>query len=151
MKIMNQTMLSPHFSLSELTRTKTGMKNVPNEAQVKNLKRLCRWLAMLRDEWNSRSGEGNDAILINSGFRSTAVNKAVGGASNSNHLSGCAADIRCAGVEQALRYATILLDISDESRERFDELIVEHKGITWWVHFAVRANGNRGRTRMIEQ
>ena len=50
--------LSEHFTLAELCKTKTGIKNVPNEAQVKNLKRLCGWLEMLRDEWNRRYGEG---------------------------------------------------------------------------------------------
>ena len=36
--------LSEHFTLAELTKTRTGIENVPNEAQVENLKRLCRWL-----------------------------------------------------------------------------------------------------------
>ena len=60
--------LSQHFTLAELTKTKSGIKNVPNEAQVKNLKRLCGWLEMLRDEWNRRYGDGDDPIVINSGF-----------------------------------------------------------------------------------
>ncbi len=61
----------------------------------------------------------------------------------SNHLVGCAADIKCYGKEQALRYAVILLDIADESQEDFDELIIEVRGSTVWVHFAVRPKGNR--------
>ncbi len=136
-------MISEHFSYAEMTRTNTGLNNVPNEVQVKNLKRLCSWLEMLREEWNRRYGDGDDPIIISSAFRSPAVNKAVGGASKSNHLSGCAADIRCTGAEQAFRYATILLDISDNSQEPFDELIIEHKGIVWWVHFAVKVDANR--------
>ena len=108
--------LSEHFSLAEMCKTSANLDNVPNEAQVENLKRLCGWLEMLRSEWNKRYGEGNDPIFINSGFRSEAVNKAVGGVKGSNHLSGCAADIRVAGIEQLVRYATILLDISDESK-----------------------------------
>ncbi len=144
-------MLSPHFTLGEMTRTNSGIENVPNEAQVENLKRLCSWLEMLRDEWNKRYGEGDDPIIISSAFRSGGVNKAVGGAAKSNHLDGCAADIRCAGPEQAIRYATILLDIADESREAFDELIIEHKGISWWVHFAVRPEGNRRKILFLSQ
>ncbi len=146
-----QPMISEHFSLSEMTRTKEKIDNVPNEAQVENLKRLCRWLEMLRDKWNNRYGDGDDPVIISSAFRSKAVNKAVGGAAKSNHLEGCAADIRCAGPEQAIRYATILLDIADESREAFDELIIEHKGISWWVHFAVRPNGNRRKILFLIQ
>jgi len=61
-------------------------------------------------------------------------------------MMGCAADIRVSGIEQALRYAVILLDISDESKENFDELLIEQKGCTYWIHFAVRPTGNRRRT-----
>jgi hypothetical protein len=106
---------------------------------------------MLRSEWNKRYGEGNDPIIINSGYRSEAVNKAVGGVPSSNHLSGCAADIKVAGIEQLVRYATILLDISDESQEDFDELLLERspRG-TYWLHFAVRPTGNRRRIRLIQ-
>ena len=108
---------------------------------------------MLRDEWNHRYGEGNDPIIINSGYRSEAVNKSIGGAKGSNHLTGCAADIRVAGMEQALRYAVILLDISDESREDFDELLLERspRG-TYWLHFAVRppSQENRRKIRFIQ-
>ena len=68
---------------------------------------------MLRDEWNRRYGEGDDPIIINSGYRSEAVNKAVGGAKGSNHLTGCAADIRVAGIEQLVRYATILISFQN--------------------------------------
>ena len=137
--------LSEHFSLAELTKTNTGIENVPNEAQVENLKRLCRWLERLRKRWNDKYGDGDDPIIINSGFRSAAVNKAVGGAPTSNHLTGCAVDIRVAGLEQLLRYAVILLDISDESGEDFDELLLERKGAVMWLHFAVRPSGNRRR------
>ena len=137
--------LSEHFSLAELTKTNSGIANVPNEAQVENLKRVCRWLERLRKRWNDKYGDGDDPIIINSGFRSAAVNKAVGGVPTSNHLTGCAVDIRCIGMEQALRYAAILLDISDMSREDFDELLIEQKRSVVWIHFAVRPSGNRRR------
>lgn len=137
--------LSEHFSLAELTKTKQHIENVPNEAQVENLKRVCRWLERLRKRWNDKYGDGDDPIIINSGFRSAAVNKAVGGVPTSNHLTGCAVDIRCIGMEQALRYASILLDISDMSREDFDELLIEQKRSVIWIHFAVRPSENRRR------
>ena len=141
--------LSEHFSLAELTKTSVNIENVPNEAQVNNLKRLCGWLEQLRRRWNDLYGEGDDPIVINSGYRSPAVNKAVGGAPTSNHLTGCAVDIRVAGLEQLLRYAVILLDISDESGEDFDELLLERNGAVMWLHFAVRPSGNRRRVRII--
>ena len=140
-----QTNLSEHFGLAELTKTSVNIENVPSEAQVENLKRVCRWLERLRKRWNDKYGDGDDPIIINSGFRSEAVNKAVGGVPTSNHLTGCAVDIRCIGMEQALRYAAILLDISDMSREDFDELLIEQKRSVIWIHFAVRPSGNRRR------
>ena len=163
---LNCTRLSPHFTLAEMCKTsaKTAdgrsaqgdallAKNIPSHVHIENLKRLCGWLEMLRDEWNRRYGEGNDPIIINSGYRSEAVNKAVGGVKGSNHLTGCAADIRVAGMEQALRYAVILLDISDESQEDFDELLLERspKG-SYWLHFAVRppSQENRRKIRFIQ-
>ena len=147
--------LSEHFTLAELCKTSyhTADGNIPSHVHIENLKRLCGWLEMLRDEWNKRYGEGNDPIFINSGYRSEAVNKAVGGVKGSNHLTGCAADIRVAGMEQALRYAVILLDISDESQEDFDELLLERspRG-TYWLHFAVRppSQENRRKIRFIQ-
>ena len=142
--------LSEHFGLAELCKTRTGIENVPNEEQVDNLRRVCRWLERLRLRYNQMRNERNEVreypIIINSGFRSPAVNKALGGVATSNHLTGCAVDIRCIGMEQALRYAAILLDISDQSGEDYDELLIEQKGRVIWIHFAVRPSGNRRRT-----
>ena len=174
--INKQAKLSEHFTLAEMCKTsaKTADGSIPSHVHIENLKCLCGWLEMLRDEWNRRygsltpnpspKGEGNsdDPIIINSGYRSEAVNKAVGGVKGSNHLTGCAADIRVADIEQALRYAVILLDISDErqrvgdgtsgmSREDFDELLLERspRG-TYWLHFAVRPSDNRRKVRLIQ-
>ena len=144
--------LTPHFTLAEMCKTsaKTADGNIPSHVHIENLRRLCSWLEMLRDEWNRRYGEGDDPIIINSGYRSEAVNKAIGGAKGSNHLTGCAADIRVAGMEQALRYAVILLDISDESKEDFDELLIErNKSGSYWLHFAVRPKGNRRKVAFL--
>ena len=144
--------LSEHFMLGELCKTsaKTADKNIPSHVHIENLKRLCGWLEELRRRWNNIYGEGDDPIVINSGYRSEAVNKAVGGVSGSNHLTGCAVDIRVAGIEQLVRYATILLDISDLNHEDFDELLLERspKG-TYWLHFAVKPSDNRRKVRLL--
>ena len=90
-------------------------------------------------------------IVINSGYRSEAVNRAIGGVKGSNHLTGCAVDIHVSGMEQAIRYASILLDISEERKEDFDELLIEAKGFgSLWLHFAVRPSGNRRKVRFIQ-
>ena len=150
--INKQVRLSPNFTLGELCKTsaKTADGNIPSHVHIENLKRLCGWLEELRRRWNNIYGEGDDPIIINSGYRSEAVNKAVGGVKGSNHLTGCAADIRVAGIEQLIRYATILLDISDLNNEDFDELLLERspKG-SYWLHFAVRPSGNRRKVAFL--
>ena len=153
---INKSMkLTEHFTLGEMTKTshKTADGNIPSHVAIENLKRLCSWLEMLRSEWNKRYGEGDEPIIINSAYRSWEVNKRAGGSPTSNHLVGCAADIKCLGIEQALRYAVILLDISDNAREDFDELLIERspRG-NYWIHFAVRppTRGNRRKVKFIQ-
>ena len=144
---MNTSMkLSPHFTLGELTKTKhvTPDGNIPSHVVIENLKRLCPWLEELRRRYN-------EPIIINSGYRSPAVNKLAGGAANSNHLTGCAVDIRTYGMEQAMRYAVILMDYADDSNLDFDEILIEKnsKG-SIWLHFAVRPQGNRRRIEFLK-
>ena len=168
-EINKQIRLSQHFTLGEMTKTsvKTKDGNIPSRVHIENLKRLCGWLERLRLRCNQKphpltpspTGEGEaygsegkeEPIIINSAYRSAAVNKAVGGAATSNHLTGCAADIRCKGIEQAIRYAFILLDISDESQEDFDELLIEQSAKSVWVHFAVRPEGNRRKVAFLKK
>lgn len=139
-----------------------GIDNTPTHAAVLNLKNLCeKWLEDLRYSYNLlyclQAGEDYNTsknvepLIINSGFRSEAVNKAIGGVKGSNHLSGCAVDIKCLGIEQAIRYATILLDIADGTKRDFDELLIERspKG-SYWLHFAVRPKNNRRKVRFIQ-
>ena len=91
-----------------------------------------------------------EPIIINSGYRSPELNKKVGGAPTSNHLTGCAVDIRVAGIEQALRYVVILMDYADETRQDYDELLIErNKFGSYWVHFAVCPKDNRRKTMFL--
>ena len=107
-------------------------------------------------------GEISEApIRINSGYRSPQLNRAIGGVSNSNHLTGCAVDIRVENMEQLIRYAAILLDISNETHQDFDELLIEKRSASplgssknrydaIWLHFAVRPSNNRRKVSLIQ-
>lgn len=149
--------LSEHFTIGELIKTKhkTEDHNLPSLDALENLQRICEhWLEPLRERYNERYVLlppppvrpvcREEPIIINSGYRSDEVNKLVGGQKTSNHLTGCAVDIRCLGPEQVYRYGCILIDIADETRQDFDELLCEHnaKG-EYWLHLAVRPAHNR--------
>ena len=75
--------------------------------------------------------------------------QAKGGVATSNHVTGCAVDIRCVGQEQMSRYASILLDIADGTGKDYDELLLEQHGNICWLHFAVRPKENRRRISFI--
>jgi hypothetical protein len=93
---------------------------------------------------------GEEPIRLNSGYRSPQLNRAIGGVANSNHLTGCAVDIRVENMEQLIRYAAILLDISNETHQDFDELLIEKNRYgAIWLHFAVRPSGNRRKILFI--
>ena len=145
--INKEKKLSRNFTLGELTKTSyhTQDGNIPSHVAIENLTRLCLWLEILRERYNQKYGDASQEIpvVITSGYRSEEVNRLCGGAKGSNHLTGCAVDIRCAGPEQMIRYACILIDTADENGWELDELIHEKRGSTYWIHFAVRPKDNR--------
>ena len=143
---MNKSMkLSEHFTLGEMCKTKykTADGNIPSHVVIENLMRICGWLQGHRGRWN-------EPIVINSGYRSPEVNRLAGGVPSSNHVTGCAVDIRCAGKEQMIRYAAILLDIADDTKRDFDELLLEQHGSVCWLHFAVRPKDNRRKIAFLK-
>ena len=163
---INKTMhLSEHFTLGEVTKSRHAeIYNIPSHVAIENLKRVCKWLEELRERYNrnyvlvqttptppNSGGEidTEEPIMINSGYRSPELNKKVGGSPTSNHLTGCAVDIRVVGIEQAMRYAVILMDYADETKQDYDEIIIEKNRYgAIWVHFAVRPKDNRRKTDM---
>ena len=85
--------LTPHFTVDELTTTDhREFDNTPNEAEMANLRRLAQFLEQVKEVL------GGKPIMVNSAFRSKAVNDAVGSKDTSQHRLGCAADIRVPGM-----------------------------------------------------
>ena len=136
--------LSQHFQLGEFTKSNyPEVYNIPSHVAIENMKRVCGWLEVLRDRYDA-------PIIINSGYRSPQLNKRVGGVGTSNHLTGCAVDIHCSGIEQAIEYAAILIEYSNEIKQDYDELFIEkNKYGRYWVHFAVRPKDNRRKIAIL--
>jgi len=114
--------MTPHFSLAELTFTNhRQFDNTPNAEQLKNLQRLAEFLELVR----SLLGK---PIIVDSGFRSPAVNQAVGSTSVSQHLRGCAADFRVPGMTPAEVVKAIY-----GTKLPYDQVIVE----LGWTHISI--------------
>jgi hypothetical protein len=114
-------LLSPHFRLSELLDSPTarakGLANDPTPEIEANLEKLCRdALEPIR----AKVGP----LVLNSGYRSDAVNSAVGGSKTSAHSFGLAADLKPPNGCKAL------MDVIIQSGVHLDQLIYEHT----WVH-----------------
>ena len=85
--------LSEHFTLEELTHTDhRNLDNTPNDNELENIKRLAEFLE------NVKTVLGGKPVMVNSAFRSKAVNDAVGSKDTSQHRVGCAADLRIPGM-----------------------------------------------------
>tara|TARA_R100000030_G_scaffold65973_1_gene50244 strand:- start:215 stop:649 length:435 start_codon:yes stop_codon:yes gene_type:complete len=118
--------LTSNFTLEELTASGTaarlGINNEPNELQLSNIRRLAYMLQELRNMFDA-------PIFINSGFRCKELNQAVGSSSSSQHLKGCAADIRVSGYAPREAVKKIM-----ESGIPYDQVINEYDS---WVHISV--------------
>jgi uncharacterized protein YcbK (DUF882 family) len=128
--------LSPHFSLAELTisqaASRRGIKNVPNADALAALKSLCvNVLEPIRAHFDR-------PVIISSGYRAPAVNKAVGGSATSAHCFGQAADFTVPGVSNFELCGWI------ERNLNYDQLIYEF-GESGWVHV-----GYGGKMRNME-
>ena len=123
--------LTQHFDLSEFVYSETaerkGIDNYPDNIAITNLLMLC------RDVLEPAREEYGKAMIISSGYRCVELNKAVGGKPNSQHLTGCAADIVCSEPKR-------LYDIIKE-KGNFDQLLWEHSGKTQWLHVSYKPNG----------
>jgi zinc D-Ala-D-Ala carboxypeptidase len=125
--------LTSNFTLEEMcasqVATRNRIDNRPNAAQVENLRRLATMLETIR----LMVGK---PVRVSSGYRSPALNRAIGGSARSAHMDGLAADITVPGMtarELALRIRDAHID--------FDQLI--HEGT--WVHVGLRSGKQQRR------
>jgi hypothetical protein len=116
--------LSEHFTLEELTATShRQFDNTPNASELANLVRLAAFLEEVK------TALGGKPVMINSGFRSKAVNDSVGSKDTSQHRIGCAADIRVPGMTpKEVVEACIKANIG------YDQIIEEFGS---WTHISV--------------
>lgn len=116
--------LTEHFTLAELTHTDhRNLENVPNDKELENLKRLAVFLEEVKTVLKGRP------IMVNSAFRSKAVNDAVGSKDTSQHRVGCAADFRVPGVTPDEVVRTIVA-----TDLKFDQIIREFDA---WTHISI--------------
>jgi putative chitinase len=116
--------LSEHFTLDELTHTDhREFDNTPNATEMANLTRLAAFLEEVKTVL------GGKPIMVNSAFRSSAVNQAVGSKESSQHRIGAAADIRVPGMtpDEVVK-AVIVSGIG------YDQIIREFDR---WTHISV--------------
>ena len=130
--------MTPHFTLEELTHTDhRTLDNTPNETELANIQRLAEFLETVKILL------GGKPIMVNSAFRSKAVNDAVGSKDTSQHRIGCAADIRVPGMtpDQVVR-AIIASDLG------FDQVIREFDR---WTHISIpnQASGSPRKQALI--
>jgi len=116
--------LSPNFTFEELTHTDhRKYDNTPNDAELENLKRLAEFLE------DVKTVLGDKPVMINSAFRSKAVNDAVGSSDKSQHRTGSAADIRVPGMTPDEVVKTIIA-----SGLPYDQIIREFDR---WTHISI--------------
>ena len=137
---------SKYFTFNELTRSDTANRlkidNEPKEEATKdNIKELMLFLDGVREGWTEEckdKGYGDAAIVVNSGYRSEALNKAVKGSKTSEHMLGTAADIEPKNGRNKEFFEWMKTYVSDK---QFSQLINEYpdkKGCPSWIHISIR-------------
>lgn len=134
--------MGKYFTIEELTRTSTGLDNTPNELETKHLEELIEVLDDIREAWTEKcriNNWGSPSIIVNSGFRSEEVNKAVGGSNTSAHRIGYAIDFE-PNNQRNKEFFEFLTEWLKENNIAFDQLINEKPkcGVPSWLHFGLK-------------
>ena len=133
--------MGKYFTIEELTKTNTGLDNTPNEQITNNLEILIKVLDEIREHWTilcKKNNWGSPSIIVNSGYRSEEVNKAVGGSKTSSHKTGWAVDIEPRN-QRNKEFYEFCKDYLNNNNIMFDQLINEkpRNGIPSWVHLGL--------------
>lgn len=143
---MTDTQLTPHFKMSEFTNSDYAKThNIRNAFQSKYMTNLTNLVAVL-ETIRQRYGL---PITVTSGYRSKALNSALGGVANSDHLYGAAADIKGKYSNRALW--NLIVEMINNNDIEVRQLIWE-KGTTTepaWIHIAVNNMQNSYRHNQI--
>lgn len=128
--------MGKYFTIAELCKSSTadkyGIDNKCKKEHVAALTNLIdKVLDPLREDWGK-------PITVNSGFRSAELNKKVGGASNSQHMAGEAADITAGNNADNKK----LFELAQKLKLPVDQLIDEQN--FKWLHVSYRSGNNRG-------
>ena len=130
---MADFLLSPHFTLKEMTWTDTGIANSPNPEQLSEMVMLC---TIILEPVRLLLGP----IKINSGFRTLAVNDRIHGAKTTQHMKGQAADI--VPITRDLEFAFQWIKATEIP---FDQLIIEQS----WIHVSMASMGKTPRRQTL--
>ena len=135
--------ITEHFTVEEFERSSTadrlGIANRVPAALLPNLRTLCE---VVLEPLRAYAGK---PIVISSGYRCPALNRAVGGASQSQHLRGEAADLHLPSTAEGRTWFSWLID-----NTTFDQLIWEHDGRgTHWIHVSCKADPRQNRNQVL--
>lgn len=141
---MKSEKIFPNFTLKEMLSTSTGLPNFPETwEQLENLQRLAGFLQCVRNIYGK-------PIIVNSAFRSEAVNERVGGAKSSYHLKGLASDIRGTDANGNAE----LLGILKRNISQIDQLIA-YRSVTSkrirFIHVGLPEAGKKPRMQVMEK
>lgn len=139
--------ISENFTLEELYRSYTadsmGIDNKPNEKIKNNL------IILVKEVLQPIRNEYGKPIIVSSGYRCEKLNKAVGGANNSDHKFGCAADIHTLSdsKEDNKKLFDLIVEMAKEGKIKCRQIINEF-GYSW-IHVSINNEYNTNKNNQI--
>lgn len=141
-----------NFTIGEMCTSKVaqekGIDNTPPAVIRVHLTETITLLEAIRAEWAKYCEQynlGTPSLIVSSGYRSPALNKAVGGVKNSSHVLGYAADVVPANGKQD-EFERFMAEVFEKKGYAYDQIIVERSKSARWVHIGYKkADGSQRR------